>query len=315
MPRFTRILFPVDFSKRCSEFGAYVAAVARRFEAEVTLLHVIDSVPLAYYGMDPAMSMAASYAECMAERRKKELDTFLTDEFAGLRVKRVTETGEAGAVITAYDTANATELIMMPTHGYGPFRRLLLGSVTAKVLHDADCPVWTSAHAERTNAPNQLVIRKILCAVDFTREGLPLLRSAAAIAKDLGGELRLVHAVPALEAATELSLDVLGTPELLYDAAHKEIDKLQGAAGTNAELCLETGDVGKGVRRAALRHGADLVIIGRGRIEETLGRLRSNSYSIIRESPCPVVSVCLRRSLDTQSAREAIVGSIPLAIA
>ncbi len=36
----------------------------------------------------------------------------------------------------------------MPTHGYGPFRRFILGSVTAKVLHDADCPVWTGVHLE-----------------------------------------------------------------------------------------------------------------------------------------------------------------------
>jgi nucleotide-binding universal stress UspA family protein len=251
----------------------------------------------------------------MAERRKKELDDFLNDEFQGLRIQRVTETGEAGAVITAYATASAMELIMMPTHGYGPFRRLLLGSVTAKVLHDADRPVWTSAHAEQANASNEVVIRKILCAVDFTREGQPLLRSAAGIAKDLGGELRLVHAIPTLEAATELSRDLLGAPELLCDVVQKEIDKLQGEAGTNAALCLETGDVGKVVRRAALRHGADLVVIGRGRIEETLGRLRSNSYNIIRESPCPVVSVCPRRGLETQSARDVIGGSIRLAIA
>jgi hypothetical protein len=39
-------------------------------------------------------------------------------------------------------------LIMMATRGRGLFRAALLGSVTAKVLHDADCPVWTAAHVE-----------------------------------------------------------------------------------------------------------------------------------------------------------------------
>jgi nucleotide-binding universal stress UspA family protein len=138
---FKRILFPIDFSDRCSEFGAYVAAVARRFNADVTLLHAIDLAPLGYYGMDPAMTTAAAYAEIMVERRKNELESFLKIEFAGLPAKRVIERGEAGAVIAGYATSHATQLIMMPTHGHGPFRRLPVGSVTAKVLHDADCPV------------------------------------------------------------------------------------------------------------------------------------------------------------------------------
>ena len=86
-----RILFPIDFSQQCSKFGAYVAGVVKRLDAELTILHVIDSAPPVYYGMDPATSMAAAYAEVMAERRKTELATFLRDEFSNLAVKRITE--------------------------------------------------------------------------------------------------------------------------------------------------------------------------------------------------------------------------------
>jgi nucleotide-binding universal stress UspA family protein len=39
-----------------------------------------------------------------------------------------------------------------------------------------------------------------------------------------------------------------------------------------------------------LHHNADLVVIGRGKLQEALGRLRTNAYAIIRQSPCPVVS-------------------------
>jgi nucleotide-binding universal stress UspA family protein len=289
--RLKRILFPIDFSQRCSEFGAYVAGVVKRFDAEVTLLHVVDAVPLAYYGMDPTMSMASPYAEATLEHRRKEAATFLGDEFANLRVKRVTQSGDAAAVITQYALSNGIEVIMMPTHGYGPFRRLLLGSVTAKVLHDADCPVWTSVHQEGAELPGEPTFRDILCCVDVTPESLPLLLSAAGIAEQLGAELRLVHAIPALEGATEFSRRALGALEVMYDAGHSEIQKLQREAGTKAELCVETGSVSKVVRNAALRHDSDLVIVGRGRMYETLGRLRTNTYSIVRESPCPVLSV------------------------
>jgi hypothetical protein len=45
------------------------------------------------------------------------------------------------------------------------------------------------------------------------------------------------------------------------------------------------------VHEAAIGHSADIVVIGRGLIQTTLGRLRSGAYEIIREAPCPVISV------------------------
>ena len=93
----------------------------------------------------------------------------------------------------------------------------------------------------------------------------------------------------------------------MYDAGHAEIAKLQHEAGTKAELCLETGSVAKVVRSAALRHHSDLVIIGRGQINDTLGGLRTNTYAVIRESPCPVLSVYPGPRREKLSADDAIV--------
>ena len=73
--------------------------------------------------------------------------------------------------------------------------------------------------------------------------------------------------------------------------ARKTIDQLQEKAGVAAPLCLGAGEVSHVVRDSALGHSADLVVIGRGRATRTLGRLRSNVYSIIRDAPCPVISV------------------------
>ena len=60
--------------------------------------------------------------------------------------------GSFSSIQPKWAKANQIDLIMMPTHGYGRFRALLLGSVTAKVLHDADCPVWTAVHREEVMA-------------------------------------------------------------------------------------------------------------------------------------------------------------------
>src|SRR5258706_6594149 len=173
---FKRILLPVDFSERCSEAGAYAIAMARHFKADLTLLHAVDAAPLGYYGMNPAMATAVTYAETMRERRRKDLNSFLEDELLNLPVKRVIEQGDPARIITGYALANAMQLIMMPTHGHGCFRRLLLGSVTAKVLHDVECPVWTSAHLEEGKSPKTPDYRSVLCAVDTTPATVSLIR-------------------------------------------------------------------------------------------------------------------------------------------
>jgi len=73
--------------------------------------------------------------------------------------------------------------------------------------------------------------------------------------------------------------------------AKEQIEKLQASAGVEAELCVDAGSVAVAVREEAERHGAGLVVIGRGVLHETLGRLRTNAYAIIRHAPCPVLSV------------------------
>jgi nucleotide-binding universal stress UspA family protein len=54
---------------------------------------------------------------------------------------------------------------------------------------------------------------------------------------------------------------------------------------------VAVGDVAGSVREEARRHATDLVVIGRGLLQETLGRLRTHAYGIIRQAPCPVISV------------------------
>jgi nucleotide-binding universal stress UspA family protein len=170
----------------------FVASMARRYSAKVTLLGVVQ--PFYYAAMgDPGAAVVVDLEELLQDL-KIRLDNSLTQEFAGLRVDRVAELGDPAKVITDFAHTQGVDLIMMPTHGYGPFRRLLLGSVTAKVLHDAECPVWTSAHMDEkaAEAPgrDQAVCNNILCAVDGTANSVALMKWASEFSKDAGATLR-----------------------------------------------------------------------------------------------------------------------------
>jgi nucleotide-binding universal stress UspA family protein len=282
-----KILFPVDFSERGRAVAGQVAAMARHFSAQVTLMNVVQTRPL-WYG-DPAGPPYQVWID-PAELIKDSQDTlnsFLTTELEGVKTERVVVEGDAAEAITQYAHKEGIDLIMMPTHGYGPFRRLLLGSVAAKVLHDADCPVWTDVHEPSTVARPEC--RTIMCAVDLSEESLSAIRWASNLAAAYQAELYLVHAIPAAESATWP--DDSRFRAFLIDTAREYIGELQKKAGTTAKVCIEGGKIAATVRDAALHHNADMIVMGQGSMHSALGGLRTNSYAIIREAPCPVVRI------------------------
>jgi len=289
MPRFQGILFPVDFSERSRAAAPFVLSMAQRYGAPVVVLHVLQPPPPIYGGMNTVYPEAYDLTG-MAEDLRGELEKFAQKELPKVNVKCVVETGDPGTVIAEYAEDEKMDLIAMPTHGYGAFRRALLGSVTAKVLHDAKVPVWTSAHCPEASHRAHPQPRHILCALGLKPESRHTLEMAIGIANDCKATVELVHVAPEGEVSalnTESRLQ-----EILVDAARTELVKIQEAAGTDVEMILAGGNIATLVRNVALRKRADLVVVGRGCLHEGgLGRLRSNAYAIIRESPCPVLSV------------------------
>ena len=260
--------------------------MAERCQAELTALHVIE-LPVSVYttiGYETMLDLPA-----IRDAAREQLDAFVRAEFEGILVNPAVDEGPAAVHICGHAAAHGSDLIMMPTHGYGRFRSALLGSVTAKVLHDAHCPVWTDAHVTDPGVHSQPVCRNMLCAVDLAPKNVPLIRNADRLAHEFGAMLRLVHAIPEAGSRLETHFDV-EHKRFLFESAREQLKTMQSEAGTSLEVCLEGGDVAKVVRAAAEHHRADLVVIGRGVLQEPLGGLRTNTYAVIRESICPVLS-------------------------
>ena len=285
-----QILFPVDFSDRCRGAAHYVRALARRSDSKVTVLHA-SPVQYSAFGAPEVGFLPDDDATArLLEQKKLELNNFIAEELPGLHVTAEVEAGDPAVVILQTAREKNPDLVMMPTHGFGPFRRFLIGSITAKVLHDAHCPVWTGVHLEDAPPPDQIGFDKFICAVDFDREtGIRTLRAAAELASQTGANVIVVHAIPALETRPEKYLDTQ-FQTFLHSMAEDEIAAMQQAAGTQFQVCIHGGPAAKVVREAALNHNADLVMVGR-RQHDLLGRLRTHGYAIVRESPCPVISV------------------------
>ncbi len=282
------ILFPVDFSERATRTAPYIEAMAKRFDSKVTLLHA--SLADQYVAtIEPYMNIQLAL-DTRNEELQKMLDTFTKRHLPSIKTEQVLKTGDADAVITQFAHEHGVDLIMMPSHGYGPFRSLLLGSVTAKVLHDAQCPVWTGAHMEKIAQNSHLPCDTILCAVDLDSQTETLMKWSADFARSLGAKLRFIHSIPREEtwATHHFGGDLI---KEIKGEANRTIGQFQKNVGLEMPVCVGLGNPGEVVREEAKRHSADLILIGRGCIKGNLGRLRTHAYSIIRQAPCPVISV------------------------
>jgi nucleotide-binding universal stress UspA family protein len=270
-----RILFPVDFSQKCADMAPVVASMARRFHASVTLLHVLPP----------------DATDDQRIRSQEDLSAFGWPAFARMTACQGMLQGDPAEKILQYARDNRIDLIMMPTHGYGLFRRMVLGSVTLKVLHEAVCPVFTDIHSEDRVVTGDPAIRNVLCAVDFTTHGEHVLSQAAELAKALEAKLSVAHAIPLSVAAATVDAAILDWTPQVEEAAREQIGQLQAKTGTNADVYVVPGEVSYAVQSAAESCQADLLVVGRGSHETRAGRLLDHTYPIIRHSPCPVISI------------------------
>jgi nucleotide-binding universal stress UspA family protein len=247
-----------------------VEAFAGQFKAEIMLLHAVGT------GERKRMQI-----------RDAQLDSLLAHELQSFTTHRLCVIGDPAPAIVSAAQAWKPDLIMMPTHGRGEFRRHLLGSVTAKVLHDLEHPVWTSIHADRAPALEEIRCRGILCAVDFTERSGLVLEWAAWLAGKYQASLWIVHAMTEIDP----SLCGMEFQQYVSEQARTEIAALQARVGTAAQVFVYPGKSNTVVAAAAAELKADLLVIGRRSGASIAGDVLHSACAIVREAPCPVVSV------------------------
>jgi nucleotide-binding universal stress UspA family protein len=255
----------------------------------VTLLHVLEPIAFSF---SPIEVPRERLNELMAGRSRAaegELDRLAARLDAGSD-KRLLVTGNPAEQILLCAKSERTDVIVLPTHGYDPVRRFLLGSIASKVLYGADIPVLTSVHFEE-HASSTVPPRHIICGLDLGPNSTRVLEWAGHLAQEFDAPLTVVHATPHIGRRAGDSIDA-DWRVILNNRVREQIASLQYAAGEKVEIVVADGDPHKALRDTVQRLNAGLLVIGRGACAEGLfGRLRAHAHAIVRSSPCPVLSV------------------------
>jgi nucleotide-binding universal stress UspA family protein len=291
-----RILCPIDFSDCSSRALQHALAIARWYEASVSVLHVFMNVP---YLEVPGVPIPDFNRELLVARMR----AFAGETPPDVGVKFVVRcASDVRAEILAEAQTLRADLIVIGSHGRSGFERLLLGSVTEKVVRKSPCPIMVvPVHAPDARDPGLTHGGQpgILCPVDFSEASLGALEYAISLAEEADARLTLFHSI---EVPPELQ-------EHIPVPADFDVDQCRAAAEAAClqrlrelvppsvrDYCEVTSAVSEGAAyREILRcadQAADLIVMGvhgRGAVDVML--FGSNTARVIRAATCPVLIV------------------------
>jgi nucleotide-binding universal stress UspA family protein len=190
--------------------------------------------------------------------------------------------GDVAKEIALFARTGGFDLIVMPTHA-SSFRRMLLGSTTAKVLNDVDCPVLTTQHAEDV-VPRPMEHREWLCAIGLDANSEELLRYASRFESAARARLSLIHVVLAADLSSRIPRGLGDQGDPPEKQACRRLDELQRTVGCQAPVRIAVGPVKEALLEEARRSDADVLLIGRGTQSDARGRMRDLTYTVVRHS-------------------------------
>lgn len=139
-----KILCPTDFSEPSFAALEVAAELARAFEAQIVVVHVLTPIPVVEMPALHAGFNVDRYQEVLGESLRQALDEVISTRLAGVAGARgVLAIGHPAAEIVRVSHEEEADLIVLSTHGRSGVGHLLFGSVAERVVRSASCPVLT----------------------------------------------------------------------------------------------------------------------------------------------------------------------------
>ena len=272
-----------DFSS-CSEHAVeHGLAVARHFGATLHFFHLLRPSKFAFVPeMMPALSEVVS-RDCdeMVARLSRD------HRLDGIEYRRRVEQGEVAEVAGAFVRDEHIDLLIVGTHGRSGVPRMLLGSVAQQIFQSVRCPVL-AVGPRAPGAGEHLQLHRVLFSTDLSRESLAAVPWVLTAVREWHTELDVLHVCPSGNPAHRETMEHLRA-DLERDLNR---DQASGGDGASPHCNLVAGKPAACVLDFAGRHREDLIVLGLESQRALYdGPAWSHAYEIVRQAPCPVLSI------------------------
>src|SRR6516162_3504921 len=262
MVRVKRIMVPVDFSEASKKAVNYGLSLALEFEARLVLTHIVPYDALVYL-----------------TAKARLLELIPPDCRDKIVFETIVKSGEVRQELLGIVEDKEIDLVIMGSRGRSYFERMLLGSVTERMLRKLHIPILTVSHlapGKELHSADPVPLRKLLYATDLTDGSEAGLEFSIRLARGLDAHLTVVHVLQAMDAAL-LGLEGVGVvPDYVNEIraqAGERLNKLVSLVSDGAvpiTTVLAEGVPCEAINTLAAEHKADLVIIDlnkKGRLE------------------------------------------------
>lgn len=268
---FGAVVFATDFSASARRARAFAAAIARRYGAEVVVVHAF------------ALTQAAAEAEALShansaqrhELQQKLVEAAAELSGAGVPTAPVLREGSPADVVRSVAESYGSPLVVLGTHGGGAVERHLLGSVAESILRSSVVPVLTVGPHVNPPDADPIEFRRLLFATNFSAGAPASAREAFLLADEFGADVDVMH---------------VGEPPD-PDALQRLVAASRRGGGTVRTFTPE-GDPTDAIVRHAASHDVDLIVLGVHPHSALARHLRTGpAFQVVLQASCPVLTV------------------------
>jgi len=300
------ILCPVDFSQFSIRAYHHALSLAEHYRAKLVAQHIVEVSRYPYADYVASTGDYAEFCRVLSDGDKQQLRQFVRQHTQGeIRPELVVTQGTAPDCILSFAKAQKADLIVMGTHGRRGYDRLVLGSVTNRVMRRTPCPVLAVCRPPRESISADMSadvsadiadgeershahhLNRILFCTDFSENSEQALNYAISATTEYDAELTLLHVLEDVPSPAK-------TEEAIATAT-RQLDKLippEGRKTVKVRTAVRTGKPYQQIIQLALEMQVDVVIMGvRGRGALDLAVFGSTTYRVLQLGPCPVLAV------------------------
>jgi nucleotide-binding universal stress UspA family protein len=290
------ILCPVDFSEFSIRAYRHALSLAEHYRAKLIAQHIVEVWRYPYADYAASAGDYAAFCRSLREGGKEQLREFVKQQTHNeIQPELMAHEGAAADSILSFAIARRADLIVMGTHGRRGFDRLVLGSVTERVMRKSSCPVLVvceprhDSQGIREEQHQAHHLARILFCTDFSENSKRALRYAISATGEYDAELTLLHVLEDVPNPAKNQEVLARTTEQLVRLVPQEARKT-----LKIKTAVRIGKPYEQIVQLALEGQFDLVTMGvRGRGALDLAVFGSTTYRVIQLGCCPVLTVHL----------------------